>query len=280
MDNNDNNNDQSRAITAANKQRLNMHGLVSYDGDDSQSDSEKSFNEYKTGIPPTFSENDNDPLLKFGRDASTEATSSKSQIIIRRPAHSKPHPRPRLIEDAEPPSLSATQAVAPSSSTSSDDKSSDLSSNELTGIRDLLRPPPIHGVLDWGISAPSTDPCDPAIEGKLAQFHALKRDPEQPKHFNDSLMSNRSFRNPHLYAKLVEFVDVDERTTNFPTEIWDPHDVREDWFADKIGPSASFSNLTWALVLMCCRQTHSGTLFTPRPFMIIVFFRCWMGQSG
>jgi len=47
-------------------------------------------------------------------------------------------------------------------------------------------------------------------------------------------MSNRSFRNPHLYAKLVEFVDVDERTTNFPKEIWDPHDVQENWFADKI----------------------------------------------
>ena len=48
-------------------------------------------------------------------------------------------------------------------------------------------------------------------------------------------MSNRSFRNPHLYAKLVEFVDVDERTTNFPPSIWDPHDVEPEWFADKIG---------------------------------------------
>jgi hypothetical protein len=53
-------------------------------------------------------------------------------------------------------------------------------------------------------------------------------------------MSNRSFRNPHLYAKLVEFVDVDERATNFPKELWDPRDVQEDWFADKIGPSTSF----------------------------------------
>lgn len=58
-----------------------------------------------------------------------------------------------------------------------------------------------------------------------------------PKHFNDSLMANRSFRNPHLYAKLVEFVDVDERTTNFPKSIWDPTDVREDWYADQIGTS-------------------------------------------
>ncbi len=48
-------------------------------------------------------------------------------------------------------------------------------------------------------------------------------------------MSNRSFRNPHLYAKLVEFVDVDERATNFSKEIWDPDAVRDEWFADKIG---------------------------------------------
>lgn len=48
-------------------------------------------------------------------------------------------------------------------------------------------------------------------------------------------MSNRSFRNPHLYATLVEFVDVDERTTNFPTNIWNPNDVEPEWYADRIG---------------------------------------------
>ncbi|KAH9994712.1 HCNGP-like protein-domain-containing protein [Russula vinacea] len=213
-----------------------MHGLVSYDGDDSPSESETT-DDFKTRSRPV---NDNDSALKSGNDAPTEArrsaTSSKSQIVIRRPVHSKPHPRSRLTEDTEAPSPSpsATQAEASSSSTLSEDRLSDLSSNELTKIRDLLRPPPIPGVLDWGIPAVSTEPCDPAIEAKLAQFHTLKKDPHQPKHFNDSLMSNRSFRNPHLYAKLVEFVDVDERTTNFPKEIWDPHDVQEDWFADKI----------------------------------------------
>src|ERR1700733_9715556 len=48
-------------------------------------------------------------------------------------------------------------------------------------------------------------------------------------------MSNKSFRNPHLYTKLVEFVDVDERSTNFPKDMWDPNDVQEEWFADRIG---------------------------------------------
>ncbi|KAJ8503150.1 hypothetical protein ONZ45_g11113 [Pleurotus djamor] len=106
--------------------------------------------------------------------------------------------------------------------------------DELADIRALLRPPQIPGLDDWGIPPESTEPCNPAIETKLAQFHSLKRDPSNPKHFNDSLMSNRSFRNPHLYAKLVEFVDVDERSTNFPKDMWDPDNMQDEWFADKI----------------------------------------------
>jgi len=66
----------------------------------------------------------------------------------------------------------------------------------------------------------------------LDQFHELKI---QGKHFNDSLMSNKAFRNPHLYAKLVEFVDVEEDATNFPREVWDPYDVREEWFSESLG---------------------------------------------
>ena len=109
--------------------------------------------------------------------------------------------------------------------------------------RYLLRPPPIPGVVDWGIPPEQEGVCDTVIEvrplrdccvtfthltqGKLAQFHALKRDASSPKHFNDSLMSNRSFRNPHLYAKMVEFVDVDERSTNFPSDVWDPFDLQQ-----------------------------------------------------
>jgi len=133
--------------------------------------------------------------------------------------------------------LSNTNAQASGSSAPSSDTSNaatEKPSDELTRLRALLCPPPISGLIDWGIPPPSTEPCDPAIEAKLAQFNALKRDPHNPKHFNDSLMSNRSFRNPHLYAKLVEFVDVDERTTNFPLDIWNPKNMQDEWFADRI----------------------------------------------
>ncbi|KAF8068923.1 hypothetical protein FPV67DRAFT_1097217 [Lyophyllum atratum] len=62
--------------------------------------------------------------------------------------------------------------------------------DELARIRALIQPPPIPGVEDWGIPPASTEPPDRANATKLAQFHALKRDPTTPKHFNDSLMSN------------------------------------------------------------------------------------------
>lgn len=179
----------------------------------------------------------------------------KSQVIIRRPVHLKGHPRAHISDDIvnepkvaqpSPPQLTKelrdTQPVAGSS----------VDPHGVTRLRELLKPPPIPDVVDWGIPPEPSTPCDPVIQvrsshcqdlhglhvlfqAKLNEYRALKRDSENPKHFNDSLMSNRSFRNPHLYAKLVEFVEVDEGATNFPPQIWNPCDMRSEWFADKIG---------------------------------------------
>jgi len=165
---------------------------------------------------------------------------SKPQVLIRRPPPMKSHPRAHISDDLTENPQNIANAQASGSTLSKDATSSDQQlvtddpADELSGLRSLLLPPPIPGLVDWGIPPQSTEPCDPVIEAKLAQFNALKRDPDNPKHFNDSLMSNRSFRNPHLYAKLVEFVDVDERTTNFPLDIWNPEDVKDEWFADRI----------------------------------------------
>ncbi|KAF9269029.1 hypothetical protein L218DRAFT_916550 [Marasmius fiardii PR-910] len=185
----------------------------------------------------------------------------KSQVIIKRPQY-KPrtaHTRAHISEELDGPSASsstfqtATFSQPESSTAPQTNPTSDFEPDEVQRIRTLLQPPPIPGVSDWGIPPEpgpnDCEPCDPAIEAKLLQFYHLKHptavpsatsasDPAPvPKHFNDSLMSNRSFRNPHLYAKLVEFVDVDERVSNFPKKLWDPYQIVDGpngWDAEKI----------------------------------------------
>lgn len=103
--------------------------------------------------------------------------------------------------------------------------------DELAQIRELLQPPSIPDVEDFGIPPPSEDPVDSELAAKISKFLALKK---QGTHFNDILMRNKSFNNPHIYAKLVEFVDVDETGTNFPKNIWDPHDVQPEWYAEEL----------------------------------------------
>ncbi|KAF9236675.1 HCNGP-like protein-domain-containing protein [Melanogaster broomeanus] len=209
-----------------------MYGLAAYD-DDSQSDSEEKI----ASTSQSVAGNHHDKPLKGASASCPDARLlPKSQVIIRRTTHPRSHPRAHISDDIvnEPHQSSAPPLTPEDTSEELPSASSSSKDDELAQMRELLRPPPIPGVVDWGIPVASTAPCDPAIEAKVGQFLALKEDPVDPKHFNDSLMSNRSFRNPHIYAKLVEFVDVDERTTNFPTSIWDPNNVEPEWFADRI----------------------------------------------
>ncbi|KAH7926146.1 hypothetical protein BV22DRAFT_1128420 [Leucogyrophana mollusca] len=210
-----------------------MNGLAAYD-DDSQSESEDKI--ASTSKLPGVVNNDK-PLKGASNVSSDSRLLPKSQVIIRRPTHLRSQPRAHISDDiaagdpeiAEGSSSEAIEGLyVPATSSAGE-------TDELIRLQALLRPPPISGVSDWGIPPESSSLCDPVTEAKLAQFHTLKRDPQNPKHFNDSLMSNRSFRNPHLYAKLVEFIDVDERTTNFPEDIWNPSNVQKEWFADSIG---------------------------------------------
>ncbi|KAF8518387.1 HCNGP-like protein-domain-containing protein [Hysterangium stoloniferum] len=147
--------------------------------------------------------------------------------VVRRPAqveghHDRAH-SPAGV--AGPSSLSHDTNTSPHPSASNPE-------DELTRIRACLRPPPIPGVEDWGIPPATAEPCDPELEASRLRFHLIRLG-NPPKHFNDSLMSNRSFRNPHLYAKLVEFVDVDEKCSNMPKGCWDMDEL-DGWDAKKI----------------------------------------------
>ncbi|RPD53149.1 HCNGP-domain-containing protein [Lentinus tigrinus ALCF2SS1-6] len=227
-----------------------LPGLVAYD-DDTLSDHEDRYSPSRlqsskpsaTGPSTTRTSGTDGNQLNARTTASSDhlsssrsTSSAKTAVIIRRHVPVKPHPRARLPEDVNESGPSTPPQPQPPAEAEDHFLLAPAQepTDELARIRQLLRPPPIPGLQDWGIPPETTEPCDESIKAKISTFLALKRDPQNPRHFNDSLMANRAFRNPHLYAKLVEFVDVDERTTNFPKDMWDPLDVKEEWYADRI----------------------------------------------
>lgn len=57
------------------------------------------------------------------------------------------------------------------------------------------------------------------LETKLRRFHVLKA-AEPPTHYNESLLRNRSFRNPHIHDRLVSFVGINERLWGRESTAW------------------------------------------------------------
>ena len=96
---------------------------------------------------------------------------TKSQVVIRRPTHAKPHPRTRVVEEEDRnPSASSSSSIIPPIS----EQDTGLPTDELTRIRVLLRPPPIPGGDDWGIPHEPTGPCDPDIEVSRTPFQSAQ----------------------------------------------------------------------------------------------------------
>ncbi|KAI7850558.1 HCNGP-like protein-domain-containing protein [Circinella umbellata] len=95
----------------------------------------------------------------------------------------------------------------------------------------LLTPKPVEGVDNWGIPGEPDTPCDIDRLEKTAHFLSLRASGHR---LNDHLQRNKAFRNPRIYAKLVEFIDLDETGSNFPKEEFDPHGFAKEDYIDGI----------------------------------------------
>ncbi|KAI9636614.1 HCNGP-like protein-domain-containing protein [Dioszegia hungarica] len=86
-------------------------------------------------------------------------------------------------------------------------------------FRRVSRPDEIPGLENWGIPA-EVDPeeCDDALKAKVSNFLKLKY--EKGEHINTRLLSSAAFANPYIYSKLVDFVQISEHGTQFPSAGW------------------------------------------------------------
>ncbi|KAF9316098.1 hypothetical protein BG003_002348 [Podila horticola] len=80
-------------------------------------------------------------------------------------------------------------------------------------MRSLLRPRPIPGVENFGIPPSPEGEINPTVQAKMEQFQNIKV--TRGIHFNQSLMKNKNFRNPHIYSSLVGLVALNEIGSNF-----------------------------------------------------------------
>ncbi|KAF6748093.1 HCNGP-like protein-domain-containing protein [Ephemerocybe angulata] len=243
-----------------------MKGLVAYGDDENDSGNEESWeggpessgerrghggNAARMGQASSSSSQNqaSGSVLGVRGSSGSEKMTRKNVVVIRRPPtnhrlQTRAHISDALVNGERQQRSVGTSQEDHSNGASGSSRSSpmDISPSpevtteeqELIRLREASRPKDIPGLDDWGIPPPSTEPVDEEVAAKLAKFLELKRDPTNPKHFNDSLMSNRSFRNPHLYANLVDWANVDEKVTNFPQDIWNPHDLDPEWYADRI----------------------------------------------
>ncbi|CAG8648989.1 7527_t:CDS:2 [Cetraspora pellucida] len=130
--------------------------------------------------------------------------------------------------DKQEKHISDDNPIIPNEQISTDD-SEDV--RQHSAMRQLLTPKPIEGRENWGIPPEPETECDPILQEKIDHFHSLSK---KGVHFNENLLKNKAFRNPHIYNKLVEFVELDEIGSNFDREIFDPYGFPSEAFADQL----------------------------------------------
>ncbi|KAK3101563.1 hypothetical protein FSP39_004518 [Pinctada imbricata] len=127
---------------------------------------------------------------------------------------SRPSSRPFLVDDN---SVSSTPDVPPLK------RNTSLSRSVLNKSSDEIELPP----------EPSGK-CPRPLQEKIAKLYEKKRNMNQTWDLNDSIKRRKDFRNPSIYEKLIEFIGIDEKGTNYPPEIYDPHSWGKESFYDAL----------------------------------------------
>ncbi|XP_041366491.1 SAP30-binding protein-like isoform X2 [Gigantopelta aegis] len=74
--------------------------------------------------------------------------------------------------------------------------------------------------------------CSPAVQEKiLKNYEKMKKG---NLNLNISIQRRKDFRNPSIYEKLIEYCQIDEKGTNFPPDIFDPHMWTKESFYDEL----------------------------------------------
>ncbi|KAJ1977908.1 hypothetical protein H4R34_003404 [Dimargaris verticillata] len=145
-------------------------------------------------------------FVRYGEEANDHA-------VHQEPTEKPVSPNTASLDNSQPSSPPRDATLPPLTSP-------EPSAAPLTQRQQLLCPPAIPDVEEWGIPSEPPGAADPDVQARFNQWQAMMADGAD---FNTQLFGNKSFRNPHLCAKFIEFLELDEFGSNFSTTVFDPH---------------------------------------------------------
>lgn len=75
--------------------------------------------------------------------------------------------------------------------------------------------------------------CSYQLQKKIEDmYEKMRRDDRLD--YNSLIQNKKNFRNPSIYEKLIEFCHIDEKGTNMPPEVYDPHIWGKESFYDEL----------------------------------------------
>lgn len=82
------------------------------------------------------------------------------------------------------------------------------------------------------IPPPPAGKCPAKLQDKISGlFEKMRR---EGLDMNAKIQRRKDFRNPSIYEKLIEFMGIDEKGSNYPPEVYDPHAWGKESFYDAL----------------------------------------------
>lgn len=125
-------------------------------------------------------------------------------------------------EEAEDDELSySTEKRGDRSTSLNAEQASSLSRSVLNKSYDEIEIPP----------APAGK-CSAKLQDKISGlFEKMRR---EGLDMNAKIQRRKDFRNPSIYEKLIDFIGIDEKGSNYPAEVYDPHGWGKESFYDAL----------------------------------------------
>ncbi|XP_059154430.1 SAP30-binding protein-like [Physella acuta] len=111
---------------------------------------------------------------------------------------------------------------------------SDSNSPELTSTDASILSRSVQNMASDDIKIPPepTGKCSVQLQKKIEDMYERMR--REGLDLNRAIQSKKNFRNPSIYEKLIDYCHIDEKGTNFPPEIYDPHIWGKESFYDEL----------------------------------------------